>query len=112
MTTRAFIDEFLTWKAHRGESLAADAPLFVSRKGNRLSTSQIYNVVRKWTATLLGKELYPHAMRHSFASLLVAKNVNLATIQRLMGHSSIAMTEVYLHISKELKVEAVEKLAG
>ena len=50
-------------------------------------------------------------MRHSFASGLVAKNVHLATIQRLMGHSSISMTEVYLHISNELKQEAVEKLA-
>ena len=50
-------------------------------------------------------------MRHTFATMLVAKNVNLATIQRLMGHASITMTEVYLHISNELKVEAVEKLA-
>ena len=46
-------------------------------------------------------------MRHSFASGLVAKNVHLATIQRLMSHSSISMTEVYLHISNELKTEAV-----
>jgi len=42
--------------------------------------------------------------------MLVAKNVNIATIQRLMGHASISMTEVYLHISNELKTEAVERL--
>ena len=45
-----------------------------------------------------------------FASDLIAKNVHLATIQRLMGHSSISMTEVYLHISNELKEEAVARL--
>ena len=82
-----------------------------SRKANPLSESQLYNVVRKWTYRLLDKELYPHSLRHTFATLLVTKNVNLATIQRLMGHASITMTEVYLHISNELKVEAVEKLA-
>lgn len=108
---RSYLDQLFRWKEERGESLDATAPLFVSRKKNPLSESQLYNVVRKWTYVLLEKELYPHALRHSFASMLVAKNVNLATIQRLMGHASITMTEVYLHISNELKVEAVEKLA-
>ena len=56
------------------------------------------------------KRVSPHSLRHSFASGLVAKNVHLATIQRLMGHSSISMTEVYLHISNELKTDAVERL--
>ena len=101
----------LRWKEERGEALDPTAPLIVSRKKNPLSESQLYNVVRKWMYALLEKELYPHALRHSFASMLVAKNINLATIQRLMGHASITMTKVYLHISNELKVEAVEKLA-
>ncbi|MBN1461685.1 MAG: tyrosine-type recombinase/integrase [Armatimonadetes bacterium] len=109
---REYLDQLMAWKKKRGESLQSSAPLFVSRKGNSLSAPQVYNIVRRWTREVLHKELYPHAMRHSFASLLVAKNVNLATIQRLMGHSSIAMTEVYLHISNELRVEAVERLAG
>jgi len=110
-SARSYLEQFLRWKKGHRQSLAASAPLFVSRKGNPLSKSQLYNVVRKWTYELLDKELYPHALRHSFATMLVAKNVNLATIQRLMGHASISMTEVYLHISNELKVEAVEKLA-
>jgi site-specific recombinase XerD len=109
-TAREHLDRFLHWKERHGESVESTAPPFVSGKGNRLSANAIYNLVRKWTREILGKELYPHALRHSFASGLVAKNVHLATIQRLMGHSSISMTEVYLHISKELKAEAVEKL--
>ena len=107
---RGYIDSFLKWKNEHGESVDAEAPLFVSRKHHRLSATQLYNVVRKWTLQVLGKELYPHALRHSFASALVAKNVNIATIQRLMGHASISMTEVYLHISNELKQQAVESL--
>ncbi len=109
---RSYIDQFLKWKRERGESVEGDAPLFVSRKHHRLSGTQLYNVVRKWTLLVLGKQLYPHSLRHSFASALVAKNVNIATIQRLMGHASISMTEVYLHISNELKQQAVEALTG
>lgn len=45
-------------------------------------------------------------------SALVAKNVNIATIQRPMCHASISMTEMYLHISNELKADAVERLVG
>ncbi len=97
---RAYLDQLFRWKEERGESLDPKAPLFVSRKRNPLSDSQLYNLVRKWTYELLEKELYPHALRYTFA-----------TIQRLMGHASITMTEVYLHISNELNVEAVEKLA-
>jgi integrase/recombinase XerD len=69
-----------------------------------------YNLVRKWTAKVLGQQLYPHSLRHSFASSLVAKGVSIATIQRLMGHANISETQVYLHISHELKAEAVELL--
>lgn len=109
-SARSYLDKFMRWKEERGESLTPSAPLFVSRKGNPISAVQLYNVVRKWTYLLLEKELYPHALRHTFASMLVSKNVNIATIQRLMGHASISMTEVYLHISNELKVQAVEAL--
>jgi integrase/recombinase XerD len=109
-SAREHLDEFLRWKVKHGESVESSAPLFVSRKGNPLSMNAIYNLVKKWTLRILGKELYPHALRHSFASMLVAKNVNIATIQRLMGHSSISMTEVYLHISNELKEDAVSRL--
>jgi integrase/recombinase XerD len=109
-TAREYLNRFLQWKVKHGESVEPSAPLFVSRKGNPLSMNAIYNLVKKWTLKILGKELYPHALRHSFASMLVAKNVNIATIQRLMGHSSISMTEVYLHISNELKEDAVSRL--
>ena len=109
---RGVLDSFLLWKEERGESLEVKAPLFVSRKGNAVSPHAVYNLVRKWSEKALGRECHPHTMRHSFASMLVAKNVNLATIQRLMGHTSIAMTETYLHISNELRVDAVERLGA
>ncbi len=109
-TARKLLNRFLHWKEKHGESVESTAALFVSRKGNPLSMNAIYNLVRKWTREILGKELYPHSLRHTFATMLVAKNVNIATIQRLMGHASISMTEVYLHISNELKEDAVSRI--
>ncbi len=109
---RGVLDAFLKWKADKGESVESEAPLFVSRKGNPVSAHAVYNLVQKWTEKSFGRKCHPHTMRHSFASMLVAKNVNLATIQRLMGHTSIAMTETYLHISNELRVDAVERLGA
>jgi site-specific recombinase XerD len=107
---RKQLKAFLRWKEKNGESTLRQAPLFISRKGHGLSMNATYNLVRKWTGTVLGQELYPHSLRHSFASMLVAKRVSIATIQRLMGHANISETQVYLHISHELKAEAVERL--
>jgi len=109
-TARMQLEKFFQWKEKHGESLDPSAPLFVSRKGNKLSANAIYNLVRKWTLKVLHKELYPHALRHTFATMLVNKNVNLATVQRLMGHAHLAMTEPYIHISNELRERAVEEL--
>lgn len=56
------------------------------------------------------KEVSAHILRHSFASRLVAKDVNLYKIQRLMGHSNINTTAVYTHSNMEELSDAVKKL--
>ncbi len=59
---------------------------------------------------LIRKRIHPHVTRHTFATTLLDKGVDLKTVQALMGHSHIRTTETYLHSTDDRKVEAIEKL--
>ncbi len=54
--------------------------------------------------------LTPHSTRHTYVSQLQAQGVAIETIQALVGHAEIDMTEHYLHVQKKVKENAVEKL--
>jgi site-specific recombinase XerD len=64
--------------------------------------------VRK--AALITKRITPHTTRHTFATTLLDKGVDLRTVQELLGHSHIRTTEKYLHTSDEKKIDAVSRL--
>ncbi len=53
----------------------------------------------------------PHDLRHTFASQLVMAGVDLVTVSKLLGHTSIQTTMIYAHLNKEHLVEAVGKLS-
>ena len=59
---------------------------------------------------LIHKRIHPHVIRHTFATTLLDKGVDLRTVQGLMGHCHIRTTECYLHTTDDRKVEAIEKL--
>jgi integrase/recombinase XerD len=56
------------------------------------------------------KKLTPHKLRHTFATALFRAKVDIKTAQELLGHSSIATTQIYTHVEDEQKREAVMKL--
>ena len=53
-----------------------------------------------------------HTLRHTYASWLVQKGVDLYTVKKLMGHSTLAMTERYSHLAQDNLRDAVKKLEG
>jgi integrase/recombinase XerD len=59
---------------------------------------------------LIRKRIHPHVMRHTFATTLLDKGVDLKTVQDLMGHSHIRTTERYLHSTDDRKVDAIGRL--
>ena len=73
--------------------------LFVNRYGDRLTSRGVQLRLRRWGRQMgLEKRLYPHLLRHSFASHLLEASGNLRAVQELLGHADIATTQVYTHL--------------
>jgi integrase/recombinase XerD len=81
--------------------------LFVSRTGKRLLRENIFRVV-KVAALRAGivKNVYPHLLRHSFATHMLEGGANLRAVQVLLGHSFLDTTEIYTHVHRPRLFEA------
>ncbi|MEZ6093752.1 MAG: site-specific tyrosine recombinase XerD [Pirellulaceae bacterium] len=75
--------------------------LFLSRGGRRLRREAIWELVKKYAlAADVSVTISPHTMRHSFATHLLAGGADLRQVQEMLGHSSIATTQIYTHVDQ------------
>lgn len=79
---------------------STETALFLNCRGGALTRYGISYIIGRYTALLPNyKKLTPHAFRHSFASMFVTRGADIRVVQELLGHSSIATTQRYTHIT-------------
>ncbi len=90
--------------------LSPEGPLFRGAKGGELHAAIIQREMQKLRAALgLPDSATPHALRHSFATHLLARGGDLRTIQELLGHASLSTTQVYTGVDAERLLEVYDK---
>ena len=104
LMTAAAADAMRMYLGHRPRT--ADPAFFIGRGGRRLSQSGLYKIFRIFV-TLSGVQSHatPHTMRHSFATHLYENGADLLIIKELLGHESLATTQVYTKVSKQRLLE-------
>jgi integrase/recombinase XerD len=83
--------------------------IFLSFRGTKLTTTRIWQIVKTCTR-LSGLEtnVYPHLLRHSFATHLLGNGADLRIIQEMLGHADISTTQVYTHVDQQ-RLKAVHR---
>jgi integrase/recombinase XerD len=83
--------------------------IFLSSRGTKLTTTRIWQIVKK-RAKQSGLEanIYPHLLRHSFATHLLSNGADLRIIQEMLGHADISTTQVYTHVDQQ-RLKAVHR---
>ncbi len=94
-TIKKYLDE-------RAQINAQERRLFITDKGNKISETLVYRVINHYFSKVSSKvKKSPHILRHSFATHLLNEGADLNSVKELLGHASLASTQVYTHNSLE-----------
>ena len=87
----------------------SSSEIFLSQRGTKLTTVRLWQIVKERARhSGLEANIYPHLLRHSFATHLLSNGADLRIIQEMLGHSDISTTQVYTHVDQQ-RLKAVHR---
>lgn len=91
-----------TVRSHVTPKPGEERYVFLNRRGHHLSRQMVFIFLQNAVQEAgINKSISPHSLRHSFATELVENGADLRAVQEMLGHASVATTEIYTHISRE-----------
>jgi integrase/recombinase XerD len=100
---------YLSTERPRFVKQRSGSEIFLSERGTKLTTARIWQIVKKHAQRAgLDKNIYPHLLRHSFATHLLGNGADLRIIQEMLGHADISTTQVYTHVDQQ-RLKAVHR---
>lgn len=105
------LGKFIDWKRSRGESLAPNAPLFVSRRKQRIATRTLRHLFQLWQERAgLDRRFNFHALRHTSLTNLYRRTRDIRVVQKLARHRDINTSTIYAGPSDDDVLRAVRDL--
>jgi len=84
--------------------------LFLNSSGKPLSRQGVWIILKKWAENNgLDRNIYPHLLRHSFATHLLDNGADLRSVQEMLGHADISTTQIYTHLSRKHILDVFRK---
>lgn len=87
-----------------------DEPLFISQKGTRLTRQTVAKIIKQvnMSSGLKKDKLTPHKLRHTSATMMYKAGADIRSLQHILGHTSVATTQIYTHIENEEMQQVIE----
>lgn len=92
------------------QAISKSGYFFVNSRGGRFTEQSIRNMLKKYTAEAgIERKITPHMFRHSVATFLIEEEVDISCVQRILGHSSIKTTQIYIHVAAKWQAEILRE---